>query len=76
MYHEWPRKFDYFRVYSAIRTSKDGPLLVKIVNDVKINKANKNASYVLTDTGINQETLESSHLYFIGGTPFYASTLE
>jgi len=69
-------KFDYFRVYSAIRTSKDGPLLVKIVNDVKINKTNKNASYVLTDTGINQETLEASHLYFIGGTPFYANTLE
>jgi hypothetical protein len=24
-------KFDYFRVYSAVRTSKDGPLQVKIV---------------------------------------------
>jgi hypothetical protein len=27
-------QFDYFRIYSAIRTTKEGPVLVKIVSDV------------------------------------------
>lgn len=69
-------KFDYFRIYSAIRTSKDGPLLVKIVGDTKINKSNPNAQYTILDTGINQETISDAQLFFIGGTPLYANTIE
>jgi hypothetical protein len=52
--------FDYFRIYSAIRTTKEGPILVKIVDDVKISKENKDIEYVLIDTGINQEVLDPS----------------
>lgn len=69
-------KFDYFRIYSAIRTSKDSPLLVKIVGDTKINKSNPNAQYTILDTGINQETISDTQLFFIGGTPLYANTIE
>ena len=69
-------KFDYFRIYSAIRTSKDGPLLVKIVGDTKINKSNPDAQYTILDTGINQETISDTQLFFIGGTPLYANTIE
>lgn len=69
-------KFDYFRVYSAIRTVKDGPIILKIVGDVKINKTSKDLKYLLIDNGINQETLDASQLYFIGGNPLYASTLD
>ena len=69
-------KFDYFRIYSAIRTSKDGPLLVKIVGDTKINKSNPDAQYTILDTGINQEIISDTQLFFIGGTPLYANTIE
>ena len=69
-------KFDYFRIYSAIRTSKDSPLLVKIVGDTKINKSNLDAQYTILDTGINQETISETQLFFIGGTPLYANTIE
>jgi hypothetical protein len=53
-------KFDYFRIYSAVRTSKDSPLLVKIVGDIKINKSNPDAQYTILDTGINQETISDT----------------
>lgn len=68
--------FDYVRVYSAIRTTKDGPLLVKIVGDIKINKQQPDLEYFLCDNGINQETLDDSYIYFVGGQPFYAKTLQ
>ena len=66
--------FDYFRVYSAIRTSKNGPVTLKIVKDVPITKGQSNG-YTLIDNGINQETLDATQLFFIGGNPMYASTL-
>ena len=69
-------KFDFIRLYSVIRTSKDGPAVVKIVGDIKINKNNPNAQYNIVDTGINQETLSPGQLFFIGGTPLCAKTLE
>ena len=68
--------FDYIRVYSAIRTTKDGPLLIKIVGDIKINKEQPDLEYFLCDNGINQETLDASYIYFVGGQPFYAKTLQ
>lgn len=66
--------FDYFRVYSAIRTSKNGPVTLKIVKDVPITKGQSDG-YTLIDNGINQETLDATQLFFIGGNPMYASTL-
>lgn len=69
-------KFDYFRIYSAVKTAKDGSIILKIVEDVKVNKQNPNAEYIIKDGGINQETLQDNQLFFIGGTPFYAKTLE
>ena len=66
--------FDYIRVYSAVRTTYDGPLTVKIVGDIKINP-DYTGNYTITDTGMNQEQLADGQLYFIGGTPFIAKTL-
>lgn len=69
-------KFDYFRIYSAKRTSKEGELIFNIVKDVQIEKnAQEGFVYTILDNGINQETLDASQLYFIGGTPFVAKTL-
>ena len=64
--------FDCVRVYSAIRTSKDGSLLTKIVGDYDIKDKQ---IITLIDGGINQETIDSSQLFFIGGNPFIAKTL-
>jgi len=70
-------KFDYFRIYSATRTSKDGPIILRIVSDTKINKDDTiKTVYTIEDNGVNQETLDSSQLFYIGGNPFYAKTIE
>lgn len=68
-------KFDYMRIYSAIRTTLNGPLVVKIVGDIKLNPDSLDTIYKITDTGIGQEQLDASHLFFIGGSPFVAKTL-
>ena len=68
--------FDYVRIYSAIRTSYNGPLIVKIVGDIEIDPNGTNDTvYKITDTGINQEQLQDGQLYFIGGSSFIAKTL-
>lgn len=65
--------FDYVRLYSAVRTSKEGPLTVKIVGDYQLNADTQTID--ILDTGINQETLSPEQLFFIGGTPFVAGTI-
>ena len=68
------KNFDYIRVYSAIRTSYNGQLILKIVGDIKIDP-NFNGDYTIIDNGILQEQLQDGFIYFIGGTPFIAKTL-
>lgn len=65
------KKFDYLRVYSAQRTSLDGPLEVHIVKDIRI----ENNTVTVVDDNVNQQTVDSSLLHFIGGSDFVASTL-
>ena len=65
--------FDYVRVYSAIRSTLDGPIDARIVGDYTIPD---NGSVTLQDTGKNQSAIDSSLLYYIGGDSFIASTIE
>ena len=65
--------FDYVRVYSAIRSTLDGPIDARIVGDYTIQD---NGSVTLQDTGKNQSAIDSSLLYYIGGDSFIASTIE
>lgn len=67
------KNFDYLRVYSATRTSLDGEVIVRMVGDYSIKDVD---SVSLIDTAINQETLDASYIYYIGGTPFIAKTLD
>jgi len=66
------QSFDYVRVYSAKRTAIDGPLEVHIVADVPVSSG----TITVIDTNLNQEAVDSSLLYFIGGDAFVASTIE
>ena len=65
------KKFDYLRVYSAQRTSLDGPVEVHIVKDIRI----EDSTVTIVDDNVNQPVVDSSLLYFIGGSDFKASTL-
>lgn len=66
-------EYDYIRVYSALRTSYNGDLVVNIVGNIKLQE--NQWSYTIIDNGIGQEQLQDSQLFFIGGTPFIAKTL-
>ena len=63
--------FDYVRIYSAKRTSKNGPIELNIVADVQIT----GSKISITDSNISQETVDPNILYYIGGTSFIAGTL-
>ena len=65
-------RFDYVRVYSAKRSSIDGPIQAQIVGDYKIDST----SIKVTDNNIAQSVIDSSLLYYIGGDTFIASTIE
>ena len=65
-------RFDYVRVYSAKRSSIDGPIDAQIVGDYKID----DTSLRVIDNNIDQASIDSSLLYYIGGDTFIASTIE
>jgi len=65
-------QFEYLRLYSATRTSIDGPLNVNIVCDIPIDATSIN----VVDTGKSQEAIDSTILLYAGGDNFIASTLE
>lgn len=63
--------FEYIRVYSAKRTSIDGPVEFNLVGDYTISAD----STTVVDTNTNQSTLDSTMLYYIGGEQFVCSTI-
>lgn len=63
--------FDYVKIYSAKRTSKDGPIELNVVGSYNII----NGTVSAIDTNTNQETIDANTLYFIGGKLFSAETL-
>lgn len=68
-------QFDYVRIYSAKRTTLNGPLEVQIVADIPTKDISVSTVSV-TDTNINQQLVDSNILYYLGGEEFIASTLE
>lgn len=64
--------FEYLRVYSAKRTSLDGPPEVQIVSDAKIT----GNTLEIIDSNISQTLIDANNLYFIGGENFSSETLE
>ena len=66
--------FDYARIYSAQRTSEDGPVTLKVVTELEIKDGVDTLTYV--DLGTQGEIIDSNFLYYIGGQSIIASTLE
>lgn len=65
------KSFDYVRIYSAKRSTKNGPIELHLVSDTKIAGDN----LFIVDNNIQQETLDPSIIYFLGGEPFKAGTI-
>lgn len=69
-------KYDYIRIYSLIRTTKDSVPSVSIVKDITIQKDNSNYIYHLVDTNIDNIPVAASDILFLGGNTITASTIE
>ena len=74
------RNFDYLRIYSIMRTSKNGTPICRRVQDISIVDLNvdqngiSNATYL--DTGTNGDTIDSMELMYKGGEDIVCQTLE
>lgn len=66
------KDFEYVRIYSAQRSSQDGPISARLVADIKIDDT---ARIGYTDLGTSGEAIDSTMLYYIGGQSFKAGTL-
>ena len=62
--------FEYIKVYSLYRTSYNGEVVAQIVTDQKTA-----STLSITDTNFNNEIIDPSSLYFLGGNNFIAETL-
>lgn len=67
-------KYDYIRVYSLVRTSKNSDYVVSIVGDVNIK--NSEDTYQIIDTNTNLVNVPSSDILFLGGSVIIPSTIE
>lgn len=67
---ECDTKFDYVRIYSIFRSTKDSIPTVKIVQDISVSK---NVSYI--DTGTTGDLIDSQSLLFLGGQSIVAGCI-
>ena len=70
--------FDYLRVYSILRTTRDAEAIVTKVMDVKITKQGNKIfadDITITDTGTKGEIVDPSYLYYVGGESIHADTM-
>lgn len=65
--------FEYVRIYSIIRTSYNGELIVSMIAELPVKK-NQPISYI--DLNTDHESIDPSYLNYIGGSSIIASTLD
>lgn len=63
-------KFEYIKVYSLYRTSYNGEVVAQIVANQEVT-----SELNIIDNNFNNEIIDPSSLYFIGGNKFIAETL-
>lgn len=66
--------FDYLRLYSIQRTTKDAVPVVSRVADFDLRDKNNQSQIEYLDTGINNETLDPTFLLYVGGEEILAET--
>ena len=69
-FHNLDASFTNYRLYSLVRTSKDGTLTSYIVNEGKISD-----QVIIIDDGANQTAEDASRLMYLGSQPVIAGTL-
>ena len=68
------KNFDYMRIYSILRTSKDGTPVVKRIQDLEIKENTFSLTYI--DNGTSGETVDPTELLYKGGEEIAAKTIE
>ena len=68
------KNFDYIRVYSILRTSRDATPVVKRVQDLEIKEDTLYLTFV--DNGTIGETIDPTELLYKGGDEIRAKTIE
>lgn len=68
------KNFDYMRVYSILRTSKDATPVVKRVQDLEIKDGTLYLTFI--DNGTIGETMDPTELLYKGGEEIKAKTIE
>ena len=68
------KNFDYMRIYSILRTTKDGTPLVKRIQDLEIKETTESLTYI--DNGTSGETVDPTELLYKGGEEIVAKTIE
>lgn len=66
--------FEYLRLYAAHRTTQNGPVELRVVEDIDITKYNYETLKIIDD-GIKGYLVDSNLLYFIGGDEIIPSTM-
>lgn len=72
-------RFDYLRIYSILRTSKDTVPQTKRVQDIEISqgiKENGKTTLTFIDNGLQGETIDPTELLYKGGEEIVAETME
>ena len=64
--------FEYLRIYSILRTSKNAVPLVKRVQDIEV----KNDALTFIDDGLQGDTIDPTELLYKGGEEIKAKTME
>lgn len=68
------KNFDYLRIYSILRTSKDATPIVKRIQDLEIGEDVSSITYI--DNGTIGETIDPTELLYKGGEEVVVKTLE
>ncbi len=66
--------FDYLRIYSIMRTSKDATPVVKRIQDIEVPSNGHSLSFI--DTGLSGEIVDPTELLYVGGEYIKAKTME
>ena len=68
------QQFDYLRIYSIIRTSKDAVPTCKRVVDLEITSNSNSITYI--DTGTTGDIIDNTELLYLGGNTICPNTFE
>lgn len=67
------KRFDYLRIYSLLRTSKDSVPTTKRVQDIEINEQ---STLTFIDNGSQGDSIDPTELLYKGGEEILAETME